>query len=131
MNTHEQSQEACDPDTGTTEAESPGFAVLTQTCDLVRRCEVRPFVEVAPLFELSEDDWRAAFRGRLPRFAPVPSLADRRLAADLDRVMTVEKAVVAAWTRVVGCRSDEEVRLFALALARNGLVLPFPMTSLR
>ena len=121
-----QSKEACDPDTGNVEVDAPGFAVLTQTCDLARRCDDRPFVEVAPLYELAEEDWRAATRGRLPRFAVVPGLADRRLAADLDRVMTVEKAVVAEWDRLVGCRSDEEVRLFALALARKRSRTAFP-----
>lgn len=43
----DQSRERCDPETGNYEGEVPGFAVLTQTCDLVRRCDQRPFVEVA------------------------------------------------------------------------------------
>ena len=31
-----------------------GFAVLTQTCDLVRPCVARPFVEVSPLVEVDD-----------------------------------------------------------------------------
>ena len=121
-----QSQEGCDPETGNAEAESRGFAVLTQTCDIVRRCDRRPFIEVAPLRELTVGDWRAAARGRLPRYAVIPSLGEQRLAADLDLVMTVEKAVVAGWERVVGCRSDAEVRRFALVLARKRVRFAFP-----
>ncbi|MCB9762405.1 MAG: hypothetical protein H6739_21590 [Alphaproteobacteria bacterium] len=119
-------QEACDPETGNVEVEVRGFAVLTQTCDLVRSCVQRPFVEVSPLEPLREDEWRAALRGRLPRFAVVPGLAEQRLAVDLDRVMTVEKSIVAGWIRTQGCRTDEEARLFALALARKRARFAFP-----
>jgi len=121
-----QSQEGCDPETGNTEGEVPGFVVLTQTCDLVRSCVNRPYVEIAPLDVLSEGAWRSAQRGRQPRFAIVPALAEERLVADLDRVMTVEKAVVARWERVQGCRDDDEVRAFARALARKRSRTAFP-----
>ena len=30
----------------------PGFVVITQTCDIVRSCKERPFIEVSPLFEV-------------------------------------------------------------------------------
>jgi hypothetical protein len=119
-------QERQAPRSDAINAEAPGLVVLTQTCDLVRRCSDRPFVELAPLYELSESDWRAAKRGRIPRFVVVPGLSSRRLAADLDRVMTVEKAVMAGWERVQGCHSDEEARLFALALARKRARFAFP-----
>ncbi len=121
-----QSRESCDPETGNYEGEVPGFAVLTQTCDLVRRCDQRPFVEVAPLTQLDEEAWRSAVRGRQPRFAIVPALGEQRLAADLDRVMTVEKAVVATWKRVEGWSTDDESRSFALALARKRARTAFP-----
>lgn len=120
------SREGRDPDTGNTEEEVPGFAVVTQTCDLVRRCDDRPYVELAPLVVLSADEWRAASRGRRPRYAVVPRLAAELLAADLDRVMTVEKGLVATWDRVAGCRSDEDARVFALALARKRQRAAFP-----
>lgn len=113
-------------ETGNAEVQAPGFAVLTQTCDLVRRCDERPFVEIAPLLQLSEGDWRQAVRGRLPRFAVVAGLADQLFAADLDRVMTVEKAVIAGWVRIAGSRTDEEARAFALALARKRVRTAFP-----
>ncbi len=122
----EPSRESCDPDTGAYEGEVPGFAVLTQTCDLVRRCDRRPFVELAPLAKLDEEEWRSVARGRQPRFAIVPALAERKLVADLDRVMTVEKPVIASWERVPGCNTDDESRSFALALARKRSRTAFP-----
>lgn len=120
------SAEACDADTGNAEGDVPGFAVLTQTCDLVRRCDERPYVEIAPLLRLSKDGWRQAVRGRLPQFAVVPGLAKQRFAADLDRVMTVEKAVVAGWDRIAGCGTDDDARTFALTLARKRVRTAFP-----
>jgi hypothetical protein len=40
--------------------------------------------------------------------------------------MTVEKPVVAGWTRIPGCSTDDERRRFALALARKRARFPFP-----
>jgi hypothetical protein len=56
----------------------------------------------------------------------VSTLRSRRLVADLDRTMTVEKAVVAKWPRTAGCRTDEDVRRFSMALARKRARLAFP-----
>ena len=53
-------------------------------------------------------------------------VSDRRLVADLDRVMTVEKAVVAGWTRLEGCGNDIEARRLALTLARKRARVAFP-----
>ncbi len=116
----------CDRETGNSEMETPGFVVLTQTCDLVRTCAERPFVELAPLMEVDQVTWRTVERGRQPRHAVVPGLTESRLVADLDRVMTVEKTVVARWTRVPGCRTDDEARGFALALSRKRARMAFP-----
>jgi hypothetical protein len=103
-----------------------GSVVLTQTCDVVRPCFKRPFVEVAPLVEVAEDVAHEIERGHRPNYAIVPALRARRLVADLDRVMTVEKSIVATWTRTPGCQSDEEARRFAQALARKRVRFAFP-----
>jgi hypothetical protein len=103
-----------------------GLVVVTQTCDVVRKSEERPFVEVSPLVALAHDDFDLAARGRRPRYAVVPALADRLLVADLDRTMTIEKSVVASWYRVAGCRNDAETRAFAGALARKRERFAFP-----
>lgn len=121
-----ESRSMCEKETGNTEVEVPGLAVLTQTCDLVRRWTERPYVEVAPLVTLEERVWPLARRGRLPRYFVLRGLETRCLAVDLDRVMTFEKAVVAGWVRVPGCADDEEARRFALALGRKRARFAFP-----
>jgi hypothetical protein len=103
-----------------------GLVVLTQTCDIVRTSRERPFLEVAPLVEVSAQVAHEIERGRRPVYAIIPALRTRGLVADLDRTMTVEKAVVAQWARIAGCRTDAEARRFALALVRKRARVAFP-----
>ena len=104
-----------------------GLVVVTQTCDIVKKCAVSEYVEVCPLVHIEDDnDLQAIRKARLPRYAYVPNLADRKLVADLERTMTVEKAVVAGWTRVAGCTTDSERATFANALARKRQRFAFP-----
>ena len=99
--------------------EVEGVVVVTQTCDIVRSCDQRPFVEVAPLVQMQESEVEEVRRWKRPAFAYVPAMAPRRLVADLDRIMTVEKAIVARWTRTDGMITDSERRDFARALGRK------------
>ena len=103
-----------------------GMVMLSQTCDVIRGCRDRPFVEVAPLTELSEQEVEEIRRLKRPAFAHVPATAEDRLVADLDRTMTVEKALVAGWTRTPGWGADEEQRSFAAAIARKRARFAFP-----
>lgn len=103
-----------------------GLVVVTQTCDVVRTCDERPYVEVCPLVEVEADRLREVERGLRPRYGFLPLLAQRNLVADLDRVMTVEKPVVANWERTPGWVTDAESRAFALALARKRARFAFP-----
>ncbi len=103
-----------------------GFAVVTQTCDIVRECGERPFVEVCPLVEVDEGKLHEIERGRRPNYAYLPGVSDRHLVADLDRVMTVEKPVVARWERVAGCLDDNDSRRLSLALSRKRARIAFP-----
>lgn len=103
-----------------------GVVMLSQTCDIVRGCRDRPFVEVAPLIEMPEQQVEAIRRLKRPAFAYVPATASEGLVADLDRVMTVEKALVAGWARTPGWETDDELRAFALALARKRSRFAFP-----
>lgn len=108
------------------ESQVVAFMVVTQTCDLVRSCADRPFVEVCPLVEVGEKYLREIERGKRPNYALVPTLSDARLVADLDRVMTVEKGVLARWERVAGWQTDHEARRLSLALARKRARFAFP-----
>ena len=106
--------------------EVTGFVVLTQTCDIVRSCRERPYVEVAPLVKLSEERVEQVRRLKRPALAYVSATAGGGLVADLDRIMTVEKAIVANWTRIPGWRTDAELREFARAIARKRSRFAFP-----
>ena len=117
---------AAEAGTDLAETAEVGLVVVTQTCDVVRECKSRPYVEISPLVTLDEHDFHTVERCRRPNFALVPALADRRLVADLDRTMTVEKSVVAGWQRVPGCKSDDDARRFASALARKRERFAFP-----
>lgn len=93
----EVSEEAAKEETDLAEEEVRGFVVVTQTCDIVRFCISRPFVEVVPLVEVDERDMSEIQKARRPQYAYIPEVAELNLVADLDRVMTVEKSVVVEW----------------------------------
>ncbi len=117
------------PDLRSVSSEASGFVILTQTCDLVRNCEKRPYVEVAPLTKVGDNTHLLVRESRVPRFVSLTPLADDKLVADLDRVMTVEKAVLATVpkaSRIRGCESDAEKQSFAQALARKRSRFAFP-----
>ena len=99
---------------------------MKQTCDIVRGCRDRPFVQGSPLVEVDAVTLREIERGRRPRYAFVPAFAAENLVADLDRVMTVEKAVIVGWTRVEGVRNESDARRFRFALTRNRARAAFP-----
>jgi hypothetical protein len=103
-----------------------GFVVVTQSCDIVRECARSEFVDVCPLVPVNDDDLYKIQKGRLMRYAYVSGVADRRLVADLDRTMVVEKSIIASWSRVSGCRTDAERVAFADALARKRQRFAFP-----
>ena len=48
---------AAEAGTELTETRVRGLVVVTQSCDIVRKCADRPFVDVSPLVELDEDDF--------------------------------------------------------------------------
>jgi hypothetical protein len=122
----EESATVAGEDVNIIESEVRGLVVLTQTCDIVRQCVERPFIEVAPIVEVTELVAHEIERGRRPVYAVIPALRHLRLVADLDRTMTVEKSVVAKWTRTEGCRTDDEMRRFSLALTRKRARFAFP-----
>ncbi|MBD2489374.1 hypothetical protein [Aulosira sp. FACHB-615] len=129
--------------TDLSESEVQGFSVVSQTCDIVpqrsRTCKDRPFVEVVPLIKINQKFLdKIKFQGsqeqfldevrkcRRTQFAYIPGVAEYYLIADLDRVMTVEKAVISEWKRIPGCRNDEEIRTLGQVLARKRVRFAFP-----
>jgi hypothetical protein len=106
--------------------EPPGFIVLTQSCDLIRPCHLRPLVELAPLIVVPPSLVEDVRRLKRPNFAYVPALADQSLVADLECTMTVEKAVLATLQRQPGVTTDREAADFAQALGRKRQRFAFP-----
>jgi hypothetical protein len=108
------------------ESQVQGLMVATQTCDIIRDCCDRPYIEVCPLIEVDADMLGEIQRGRRPNRAFVPGVEEHNLVADLDRIMTVEKGVILNWERVAGCRNDTEIRYLSQALSRKRARFAFP-----
>ena len=106
--------------------EVQGLVMLTQTCDVVRNCEKRPFVEVAPLVELKDHEVEEVRRLKRSAYAYIPAVASDLLVADLSRTMTVEKSIVARWERIPGWETDKEIRDFVRAISRKRSRFAFP-----
>ena len=103
-----------------------GYVVITQTCDLVRDCRARSYVELSPLVEVEPAKLKETQLLRRPALAFVPGAAGMNLVADLDRMITVEKAFLYGHDRIPGCGDDTERRAFANALARHRDRTAFP-----
>ncbi len=99
------------------EQEVQGFVVVTQTCDIVRTCCERPFVELCPLVKVDEQKLREIQKGRRPAYAYLPLLSPHGLVADLDRVMTIEKPLLRTWQRTPGWCSEGVYKFKRLAFA--------------
>src|SRR5207248_9837797 len=61
-----------------------GLVVLTQSCDIVRECATRPYVEVAPVVEVDANVLEDVERGKRPGYGFIPALKGDCLVADLD-----------------------------------------------
>lgn len=103
-----------------------GYVVITQTCDIARNCKTRSYVELCPLVEVNDSVLNEARLLRRPAFAFVTGSAPHKLVADLDRVITVEKAFLSDYEPIPGCGNDSERRAFADALARHKIRPAFP-----
>ena len=92
-----------------------GFLVVAQTCDVARSWngrDDRKWVLVSPLVRLAAPQWKGVLKGRLPRFHVTSALIEAGLALDIERVLTISKAVLAALTpfRQSGCVTQGERR---------------------
>lgn len=102
-----------------------GYVLISQLCDIVRRTSGRDFVAVCPLIQIEEEKSKAAKKGRLPYMISVES-AGAFVYADLRRVMSVEKDVLATWQRNVSFSTEKDRLKFAAALERKFGQFAFP-----
>lgn len=107
-------------------SEVEGLAIVTQSCDIVRTCSDRPFLEVVPLVKVDSSFLYEVKKGQRPAYVFIPATEEFSLVAHIDRVMTVEKTLVANWQRTQGCKTDAEIRAFAQTLARKRSRSAFP-----
>ena len=103
-----------------------GFMVLTQTCDIVRGADERPYIDIAPIVLIDESDIAIIRAAKVPRFFTTEALASQLKAVDLDKVMTVEKSMLKNITCQSGCRENNELELLQRALARKHSRFAFP-----
>jgi len=108
--------------------DTPGFAVVSQTCEIVRSCAERPYVEVCPLIALPERDMGLVRSGRRSQFVSLPGLGAENLAVDLDRPMTMEKAALVQFQdeHRSGLTTEAEIKTVADALGRKRGRAAFP-----
>jgi hypothetical protein len=109
-----------------------GFVVLTQTCDLVRDCQDRPYLEISPLIEIETNFLEEVRKMKRPQYAYIPGIAEKNLVADLDRVMTVEKL---SWQPGKGYQGVTMIKIlpFLVKLCHEsvaGLLFLMTLTSL-
>ena len=102
-----------------------GLAVISQTCDIVRRTGGRSFVAVCPLIKVPVEELSAIRKGRRPYFTDVENV-DEDVFADLRRIMSVHKDILQTWERQAGFKDDITRLRFAAALERKFGQFAFP-----
>jgi hypothetical protein len=103
-----------------------GVVILSQSCDIIKHVDHRPYVQVAGLVPANDGEIAKAARKETPSRIHLTCLDDKGLLIDLDAVATVHKAVVATWQHTPGCGSDEERRRVAAGIARHKQRFAFP-----
>lgn len=103
-----------------------GLCVVSQTCDIVRTCRKRPFVEFSPLVEVNSKYLAEVKKGMRPNYAFLKPLEYDLLVVDLDRAMTAEKSLLLKLDRLAGLGTDEEKRMFSWSLGRKRTRFAFP-----
>ena len=101
------------------ETGADGIVVISQTCDIVsKNPDEAPFVVFAALTALSGLTQKSAAKGDRPRYAPVPQLGDEWFA-DLDQIVTVEKAALVGIAHEHGVLGTKEEADFGDKVARK------------
>lgn len=102
-----------------------GLAVASQTCDIVRLQEDRSFVIACPLIRRSEQVDQDVAAGKKPNLFRIEG-AEEGVFADISRMMSVEKKLLASWERCDGFTTDTKRAEFGAALERKFGRFAFP-----
>lgn len=103
-----------------------GLVVISQTCDIVAKSmRDAPWVDCAVLVELPELIAADARAGDRPRYAHLPARGDCEFA-DLDQVVSVEKAALAGMAHDRGVEGAAQQADFGNAVGRKFSRFAFP-----
>ena len=97
------------------DSEIVGFAVISQTCDVVREPERVPYVSVCPMVVVDEKRISEIERGQAPRFGFLSATLGG-VVVDFSRTMSVTKSLLVSWKRQRGCEDENQQLEFAKAL---------------
>jgi hypothetical protein len=92
-----------------------GFAVISQTCDIVRRPIDVGYVSVCPLVKIDPKRIADIERGQAPRYGLLSNTPEA-VVVDFSRTMSVTKDLLLTWTRSRGCEDDQQQLDFARSL---------------
>ncbi|WP_133119886.1 hypothetical protein [Pseudooceanicola lipolyticus] len=97
------------------DSEVVGFAVISQTCEVVREPDRVPNVSVCPLVAVDAKRIKEIERGQAPRYGFLSGSPDG-VVVDFTRTMSVSKKLLATWNKRRGCQNERQQLEFARAL---------------
>ncbi|MYB35579.1 MAG: hypothetical protein F4X92_10805 [Gammaproteobacteria bacterium] len=110
----------------------PGFVVISQTCDIVRKPvnNLSKFVSVCPLVEINPSGISNIEKGKAPGFGLIENTPDN-LVVDFSRIMSVSKNLLVTWSRKQGCSSESKnVNLpWHLSDSLDGMHIQMPLIN--
>lgn len=106
-----------------------GFVVISQTCDLIRDFTDAPTVQLATIEKVSPSVFAGVKKRTTIRYLYLPALESKSIVANLDQILTVEKAVLLAVSpeqRKSAFRNDVEAQILSDGIARKFGRFAFP-----
>jgi len=101
------------------------IVLLTQTCDIVRNSDERSYIQVCPVLLVDQEKADQAASGELVRYAALPWYTSNAVA-DLDRMMTIEKGMLAGFEKLASWSHDLEIVKFQNSIVRRYERFAFP-----
>ncbi|WP_159040143.1 hypothetical protein [Streptomyces sp. XY533] len=106
-------------------AEPMGYAIVSQTCDVVRDVLDQPNIQLCPIRIVPETHVRQVQKSESTQMVWLPQLGVN-IAADLTRAFTVEKSTLIGQEPVHGVETASEIRNFSAVVARRFGRFAFP-----
>ncbi|MEV0553838.1 hypothetical protein AB0I27_10305 [Streptomyces sp. NPDC050597] len=115
-----------EPDLAIVETEEPlGYAIISQTCDVIREVSRQPYIQICPVCKVSDALASQARKAESTLAVWLPELGDD-ICVDLTRAFTAEKSVLIGQEPAHGVISDDQIRRFAMVVSRRFGRFAFP-----